>query len=246
MTSEHKDNIVVMDQTGAPETPAKSELPKGDDAKADDDSTQLTSDDVDNGDEMFDVVDDKNNVIGQASRRKCHEEGICHRSTHVLLFRQHQPIGRNRPGVYVLLQKRSEHKKVGAGLWDVSVAEHLSPGETYRQATARGLKEELNLNIDADELVQIRQAYLSRQLYEEAGVLDNMFTETFAALYDEQVHGSVEVDGKEVEEVKWWHVPDVVVQAKQKQSDQMFTRWLLIDLRNLDLAEVGNMVTGAM
>jgi isopentenyldiphosphate isomerase len=37
-------------------------------------------------------------------------------------------------------------KRIGAGLWDLSLAEHLSPGESYRSAALRGLGEELGIS----------------------------------------------------------------------------------------------------
>lgn len=198
---------------------------------------------VDCADEEFDIVDSENRCIGRATRRRCHEEGLLHRSTHVFLFRARQTIGRLRAEVEVLLQKRSEKKKVGGGLWDVSTAEHVSAGENYVQATARGLYEELGIHINEDhDLVQIRQAYLSKQYYKEAGVLDNLFTCLFAMIYDEETHGALRVDGAEVECVEWWPVSTLV--KKSKSNKDMFTRWLLIELDNLNLVEVGKMMMG--
>ena len=48
----------------------------------------------------------------------------------------------------VLLQKRSETKKIGRLQWDLSLAEHLTPGETFREAVVRGLREELGVSLD--------------------------------------------------------------------------------------------------
>lgn len=194
-------------------------------------------------DEVFDVVDENNKPVGRATRRRCHEEGLLHRSTHVFVFRTRQTIGRLRAEVEVLLQKRSQKKKVGGGLWDVSVAEHLSEGENYVQATARGLSEELGIRInEGHDLVQIRQAYLSRQYYEEASVLDHMFTCTFGMVLDEGTHGKLRIDEEEVECIEWWPVSTLV--KKAKTSKELFTRWLLIELDNLNLMEVGKMMMG--
>lgn len=199
---------------------------------------------ADNMEEVFDVVDDTNTPVDTATRAKCHEEGLLHRSTHILLFRSHLSIGATTPAIEVLLQQRSEHKKVGAKLWDVSVAEHLSAGEDYIAASTRGIQEELGLTLAADALVTVRQPYLSRQFYEEARVLDNMFTGTFAALYEEMVHGRVRFDEAEVEAVEWWPVDRVVKKAKERP--ELFTRWFLIELRNIDLVELGNRMVGVM
>lgn len=198
---------------------------------------------ADQNDEIFDVVDDSNNPISTAARKRCHEEGLLHRSTHIFLFRSHRAMGATQSRLQVLLQRRSEHKKVGAGLWDVSVAEHLSAGEEYVEASVRGLREELGLRVDADALVKVRGPYLSKQFYEDAGVMDNMFTCAFAALY-EVGHGRVVVDEGEVDCVEWWDVETVV--RKAKTGSDTFTRWLLIELRAMDLVELAKRIVGEL
>lgn len=199
---------------------------------------------VDPLDEVFDVVDDSNTPVSTASRQQCHDEGLLHRSTHVFLFRMRLEIGNPKPVIEVLLQRRSERKKVGGGLWDVSVAEHLSAGESYQRAAVRGMREELGLTVKEEELVRVREVYLSRQFYEEAGVLDHMFTETFGLLYEEGRHGEVVVDGEEVTEVEWWRVERVV--RGRREAEGRFTRWLLIELKDVDLTEMGRRITGEM
>lgn len=223
-------------QTGiAPETSC--------DAEADEPSRDASASNADCLDEEFDLVDNENKPVGRATRRRCHEEGLLHRSSNVFLFRTRQRIGRLRGEVEVLLQKRSAGKQVGGGLWDVSTTEHVSAGENYVQATARGLSEELGISVNGDQdLVQIRQAYLSMQHYKEAGVLDNMFVCTFAMVYDEYTHGSIRFDETEVESVEWWPVSTLV--KKAKSNKEVFTRWLLIELDNLNLVEVGKMMMG--
>lgn len=44
-------------------------------------------------------------------------------------------------------------KLIGPGQWDVSVAEHLQPGESYREAAVQGLKEELGIVLLAGDVV---------------------------------------------------------------------------------------------
>lgn len=199
---------------------------------------------ADQTDELFDVVDDDNNPISIATREQCHTDGLLHRSTHVFLFRQRYVIGGLSARTEMLLQRRSQGKTVGPGLWDVSVAEHLSAGEAYTSATARGLREELGLTVDQDELVQIREPYLSRQVYEDVGVLDHLFTATYAMMYEENRHGAIVTDGDEVEEAEWWTVTNLIKTAKQ--TPELFTRWLLIELANLNLIEVSKMITGTL
>jgi isopentenyl-diphosphate Delta-isomerase len=92
-----------------------------------------------NLDELFDVVDEQDRVIGQATRREVHAKGLKHRAVHVLVF--------NGQG-QVFLHKRSMLKDSAPGLWGASCAGHLDAGENYDQAALRELKEELGISVD--------------------------------------------------------------------------------------------------
>jgi ADP-ribose pyrophosphatase YjhB (NUDIX family) len=56
------------------------------------------------------------------------------------------------PDGSLLVQRRSPHKKIGARQLDLSVAEHLQPGEGFRQGAVRGLAEELGIRVAETEL----------------------------------------------------------------------------------------------
>lgn len=89
--------------------------------------------------EIFDVVDDHDEIIGQRSRREVHRLGLKHRAVHVLVF--------NRRGE-VFLQKRSMSKDTFPGAWDSSASGHLNAGEDYDACAVRELREEIGLVIE--------------------------------------------------------------------------------------------------
>jgi isopentenyl-diphosphate Delta-isomerase len=91
-------------------------------------------------DEMFDVVDGEDRVVGRAPRREVHAKGLLHRAVHILVF--------NHAGE-VFLQKRSLAKDMAPGLWDSSCSGHLDAGEDYDAAAWRELGEELGLHLPA-------------------------------------------------------------------------------------------------
>jgi len=86
--------------------------------------------------EIFDVVNDRDEVIGQAPRKEVHARGLWHRAIHVLVF--------NSKGE-VFLQKRSLLKDTAAGKWDSSSSGHLDTGEDYDACAVRELREEIGL-----------------------------------------------------------------------------------------------------
>ena len=88
--------------------------------------------------EIFDVVNERDEVIGRESRREVHRLGLLHRAVHVLVF--------NTRG-QVFLQKRSMSKDRQPGLWDSSASGHLDTGEAYDQCAVRELREEIGLEL---------------------------------------------------------------------------------------------------
>jgi isopentenyldiphosphate isomerase len=88
--------------------------------------------------EMFDVVNERDEVIGQRSRSEVHRLGLMHRAVHVLVF---SATGQ------VFLQKRSLKKDRQPGLWDSSASGHVDSGEDYDASAVRELREEIGLEL---------------------------------------------------------------------------------------------------
>jgi len=133
--------------------------------------------------EMFDIVDERDQVIGQAPRCECHgNPALVHRVAHVLVF--------NSDG-NLLLQLRAPHKDVQPGKWDTSVGGHLDPGEGYRQAAVREMGEELGVHG-----VPLTFLYKSRirNEYESENVA------TYLARYD----GLIRFAEDEISEIRFW------------------------------------------
>src|SRR3989442_11045774 len=88
--------------------------------------------------EIFDVVNERDEVIGQKPRSEVHRRGLMHRAVHVLVFNS---------GGQVFLQKRSMKKDRQPGLWDSSASGHLNCGEDYDACAVRELREEIGLHL---------------------------------------------------------------------------------------------------
>ncbi len=91
-------------------------------------------------DELFDVVDAHDRVVGQATRADVHRRRLWHRAVHAWVF--------NAAGE-VFLQKRSILKDMAPGCWDSSCSGHLDAGEEYDEAVVRELGEEIGLVLAA-------------------------------------------------------------------------------------------------
>ncbi len=84
--------------------------------------------------EIFDVVNERDEVIGRRPRSEVHRLGLMHRAVHVLVFNRRREI---------FLQKRSLKKDRQPGLWDSSASGHVDSGEDYDACALRELQEEL-------------------------------------------------------------------------------------------------------
>ena len=88
--------------------------------------------------EIFDVVNERDEVISRAPRREVHARGLWHRAVHVLVFNTRGEI---------FLQKRSLKKDIAAGKWDSSASGHLDTGEAYDDCAVREVREEIGLQL---------------------------------------------------------------------------------------------------
>jgi isopentenyldiphosphate isomerase len=86
--------------------------------------------------EIFDVVNERDEVIDRRPRSEVHRLRLLHRAVHVLVF--------NRRGE-LFLQKRSMLKDCFPGTWDSSSSGHLDTGESYDACAVRELREEIGL-----------------------------------------------------------------------------------------------------
>ena len=84
--------------------------------------------------DIFDIVNERDEVIGRAPRSEVHARGLLHRAVHVLVFNARGEI---------FLQKRSMTKDRQPGVWDSSASGHVDSGEDYDTTAVRELREEL-------------------------------------------------------------------------------------------------------
>ena len=87
--------------------------------------------------EIFDVVDAQDRVVGRRTRADVHRLGLMHRAAHVLVFNQKGEV---------FLQKRSLKKDRQPGKWDSSASGHVDSGEDYDHCAVRELREEIGLH----------------------------------------------------------------------------------------------------
>ncbi len=156
--------------------------------------------------EIFDVVNEHDEVIGQQLRREVHRLGLRHRAVHVLVF--------NARGE-VFLQKRSMSKDTFPGAWDSSASGHLDSGEAYDVCAVRELREEigLTLSVPPEKLFKIDAC-------PETG-------QEFVWVYRCTSEGPFTLHPEEIERGGWF-TPEQVTQWMARQPEDFASALLLI------------------
>jgi len=147
--------------------------------------------------EVFDIVDENDQVTGTATRAEVHTNKLMHRAVHVFL--------RNKRGD-VLLQQRSMLKDVHPGDWDSSVSGHLDSGETYEQAAQRETREEMG--VESAKLREIARIAPCRNTGWE-----------HVRLFTGDHHGPLRFPCAEIQAAQWFPVAEIDAWIKARPAD---------------------------
>jgi isopentenyl-diphosphate Delta-isomerase len=96
--------------------------------------------------EIYNIVDENDCIIGQATRKYIHQNKLLHRSAHIFVFNSQKEL---------FLQKRALCKDESPGLWDTSCAGHVDAGESYDECANRELFEELGIKAALQPFIKI-------------------------------------------------------------------------------------------
>jgi isopentenyl-diphosphate delta-isomerase type 1 len=136
--------------------------------------------------EMFDVCDEQDRVIGRAARSEVHRRGLLHRAVHIWVFHSD---GR------LLIHLRSAAKDEYPGCWTSSASGHVDAGETYEAAAERELREELGVALPLTPLVRLPAGPETANEH--------------TMLYRCETDGPLHPDPHEIERVEWRSVDEI-------------------------------------
>ena len=154
-------------------------------------------------DELFDVINENDQVTGQEMRSVVHQLGLWHRGAHVMLF---------TPDDKLIVQQRSRTKSQSPLLLDCSVSEHIMAGEDYHTAALRGLQEELGISsITIEPLVKFKMTY---------GPNDNEISMIFKGIAEFE---QVIFDPQEIEHVDAHSIEEL--QMLLHEQPELFSYW---------------------
>lgn len=161
--------------------------------------------------EIFDVVNERDEVIGRNTRAEVHRLGLRHRAVHVLVFNARDEI---------FLQKRSMKKDTFPGAWDSSAAGHLDCGEDYDACAIRELQEELGFTPPEPP----------RRLFKISAMPETGMEHVWVYRCDSE--GPFTLHPEEIEAGEWFSRERVTQWIKERPQD--FASALIIIWRKLD------------
>ncbi len=139
--------------------------------------------------ETLDIVNENDEVVGQASYREIYEKLHAHRIVHILIF--------NNEGK-MALQLRSKTKSFCPQHWSTSVGGHVQAGESYEQAALREMREEIGVETTFDLIAKDSYIDISRNNFQK-------FLATFRTIYE----GSLNLNPEEVEKFEFFSLKEI-------------------------------------
>jgi isopentenyldiphosphate isomerase len=156
--------------------------------------------------EIFDVVNDRDEVIDRKPRSEVHRLGLLHRAVHVLVFNS-----RGR----IFLQKRSLKKDRQPGLWDSSASGHVDSGEDYDACAVRELAEEIGLKV----------AEAPRRLFRFAAAPET--DQEFVWVYRCEAEGPFTLNAEEIERGGWF-IPEELTRWMAERPEEFASAFVVI------------------
>ena len=164
--------------------------------------------------EIFDIVNERDEVVGQNTRREVHARGLWHRAVHVLVFNARGEI---------FLQKRSMLKDIAAGKWDSSSSGHLDTGEDYDACAVREVREETGLYIQARTATGASQPL--QRLFKVDACKETGWE--FCWIYRCESEGPFVLHPEEIETGEWF-APDAVTKWVEEKPQDFASAFVLI------------------
>lgn len=156
--------------------------------------------------EEFDVVDEKDEIIGKATRNDCHSNpALIHRAVHFSLI--------NLQTNAILVTKRAQNLKYDGGKL-CFLGEHIKSGESWDEALKRGVHEELGF--EPQKWTEIAHHIFSYAQQTE-------FVRFFLVEWDGE---KIQPEKEEIEDIHWISLHNL--DTKQDLLSEMTKYWIKI------------------
>lgn len=165
---------------------------------------------VSSDDEMLILVDESDRIVGHLQKGACHEgDGVLHRAFSLFVF---------NPAGELLLQRRSEEKRLWPLYWSNSCCSHPRQGETIDEAVGRRLQQELGLVCDLRFLYKFE--YVAR--FDDVGS-EHEVCSVYAGVTDDQP----QPNPYEIADIRW--LAPARLDEEMEAEAGVFTPWFELE-----------------
>jgi isopentenyldiphosphate isomerase len=158
------------------------------------------------------IVNDQDEIIGEESRKKIHEEGLLHREIHVWFY---TPKGN-------LIPQRRGNTDTFPNVLDATVGDHVEMGDSYTDTAIKEVLEETGVMVSEDKLISLGKIK-TRFVDFATKRINYSFKLEFAYLFDGDV-GDLRVDGSGIVSFEVFKIDKIlnVNQLTQEKLNPMF------------------------
>ena len=161
------------------------------------------------------LVDPDDVEMGYGSKADCHNgDGVLHRAFSIFLFNESGEL---------LLQRRSDSKRLWASYWSNTCCSHPRRGETLEVATRRRLQDELNAASKLEFVYKFRY---------QAKFGDLGAEHELCHVFLGRLHGLVQPNSREIADVRYISAEEL--SAELEQNGERYTPWLKLEWQALN------------
>lgn len=161
--------------------------------------------------ELIDVLDENGVKTGEIlTRKEIHKRGLWHRAIAVAVINEQNQI---------LVQQRSFKKEKNTGMWDISVAGHISSGQDALSAASRKINEEISVNLGFNvDIKEFRYmfSYRKEEILKE-NYIERQFYDFFILRKNGLRTEDIKVQESEVEQIKFVSVSELNEMIENKE-----------------------------
>jgi isopentenyl-diphosphate delta-isomerase len=161
------------------------------------------------------LVDKKDKILGLKEKYAAHKNPVpLHRAVSVLIFNDKSEM---------LLQKRAWGKPTWPLFWSNTACTHPLPGESYKEAAERRLKEEMGFSVPLTKV----GAFIYKAKYDKTWG-EHEYDVVFKGMYN----GKVKINHDEVEDYRWIRLD--AVKKDLLKNPEKYTPWFKIILEKFE------------
>ena len=166
--------------------------------------------------EMLEVVNESDEIIGLETREKVHKEGLLHREIHIWFI---------TPRREIIFQHRAKNKDTHPDKLDATVGGHVDPGMSYEETAVKECKEETGVSLELSKLKLIKKLQ-TKSFDKNTGRINHSLRPQYAYLFEGDLNDLRVEEGKAIgfEARSIDSLPDLSEDDKQKFVPLILTK----------------------